>query len=196
MTDLILRFILFSFVHSLLATDSVKSRVQRHFMHANRFYRLFYNILAVASFCWVAAALPDSHILYAVSGLPKHLFHCIQFCSLILLLVCAARTGLSEFIGLKQIMSHQAGTPGFIRSGCYAFVRHPQYSLAMLLLLSAPAVTEKYACLTVMTILYLILGGGIEESRLRREFGDAYLRYQAEVPMFIPRIFSLTGKRT
>ena len=38
---------------------------------------------------------------------------------------------------------------------------------------------------TVLTV-YVIIGTKLEEKKLVLEFGDAYIKYQREVPMLIP----------
>ena len=38
---------------------------------------------------------------------------------------------------------------------------------------------------TILT-LYILIGTRLEENKLVMEFGDPYVKYQQEVPMFIP----------
>jgi protein-S-isoprenylcysteine O-methyltransferase Ste14 len=180
------RFVLFALIHSLLATNAVKDRVCRH-RSITRIYRLTYNLLALGSFAWVLAAMPNSPVLYAISGIPAVILRCIQACALLLLCRCAAQTGLGDFIGISQLMTGQENAPQFTRSGCYRVVRHPQYTLALLFLLATPGMSANFALFTLLSFLYFAIGGNVEEARLRNTFGMEYRRYQTEVPMFIPR---------
>lgn len=186
MPEIVGRFMLFALIHSLLATDAVKERIGR-LRRVPRFYRLGYNVLALGSFAWVLAVLPDSTALYAIPGYPAGILRCVQALALILLCRCAAQTGLGEFAGISQMLTGQEKPSPFTRSGCYRMVRHPQYSLAVIFLLAAPTVSVNYAHFTLLAVLYFILGAYIEESRLLETFGNDYRRYQSEVPRFVPR---------
>ena len=195
MPEIIGRFMLFALIHSLLATDAVKNWVCRRRRMVTRFYRLGYNVLALGSFTWVLEALPGSPVLYTIPGYPAVILRSVQICALILLCCCAAQTGIGEFTGIRQMLTGQESAPLFTRSGCYRLVRHPQYALAVIFLLATPTMTVNYGLFTLLSILYFILGGYLEESRLRNTFGDDYRRYQAEVPMFVPRWRSILSGR-
>ena len=191
MPEIVSRFMLFALIHSLLAADAVKERICRQRRTVTRFYRLGYNVLALGSFAWVLAALPDSTALYAISGYPAVILRCVQALAFILLCRCATQTGLGEFTGISQVLTGQEKAPQFIRGGCYRRVRHPQYSLAVIFLLAAPTVSINCAVFTFLAVIYFVLGAYIEESRLCVTFGDDYRRYRIEVPRFVPRWSSL-----
>ena len=38
----------------------------------------------------------------------------------------------------------------------------------------------------IILIIYVVIGTKLEEKKLVLEFGDAYVKYQKEVPMLIP----------
>lgn len=190
MPEIVGRFMLFALLHSLLATDAVKRRVCRQ-RTVTRFYRLGYNFLALGSFAWVLAALPDSPVLYAFSGYPAVILRGIQAGALILLCRCAAQIGLGGFAGVSQMLTGQENAAQFTRDGGYRLVRHPQYSLAVIFLLATPTVSVNYALFALLSVFYFVLGAYIEESRLGTTFGDDYRRYQIEVPLFVPRLVNL-----
>ncbi len=187
MPALACRFILFALIHSLFSTDTVKSLLCGH-PAALRYYRLGYNILALVSFAWVLTALPGSPALYALQGYPAVILSGTQALSLLLLCRCAAQTGLGEFTGIRQLLTGKESPPQFTRSGGYGLVRHPQYTLAMIFLFAAPTVSRNHLLFTLLSGLYFVLGAYLEERRLLTTFGDDYLRYRREVPMFIPRL--------
>ena len=187
MPEIVGRFMLFALIHSLLAADTVKERIGRQRRTVTRFYRLGYNVLALGSFAWVLAALPDSPELYAIPGYPAVVLRTVQAFAFILLCRCAAQTGLSEFAGISQMVTGQENPPQFTRSGCYRRVRHPQYTLAIIFLLAAPTVSANYAFITLLSAIYFVLGAYFEESRLLETFGNDYRCYQSEVPRFVPR---------
>jgi steroid 5-alpha reductase family enzyme len=182
------RFLCFVLLHSFLAADIVKAWTALHWPSSRRWYRLTYNILALSSFCWVMAALPGSPRLYAAPASAHPVLIGIQVAVLLLLCRCAAQTGLGDLLGIRQLRHESKTPPTVVTTGCYHHVRHPQYTLAIILLVATPEMSENFALLTLLSILYFIWGGYIEERRLLRAFGDKYRHYRMTTPMFIPRL--------
>lgn len=83
-------------------------------------------------------------------------------------------------------------------SGPYDYVRHPQYVGFILVmfgfLLQWPTLLT-LAMFPVLTFMYVRLAGQ-EERDARRQFGEAYDRYAALVPAFVPRWSRITGGRS
>jgi protein-S-isoprenylcysteine O-methyltransferase Ste14 len=75
-----------------------------------------------------------------------------------------------------------------IVNGPYAFVRHPIYTGILLALIGTGlAVGEWRAALAVALAAAAFWRKlGIEEAVMRRQFGEAYVRYAARVPALIP----------
>ena len=186
MIDLSLRFALFAVVHSVLATDTVKRKVISLWPWTGRAYRLVYNILAMATLCWVLAAIPGSPLLYRA---PTPLDGGVRFAQLALLLTlcrCTARTGLGGFLGISQLRTGKDPSPTLVTDGWYRLVRHPQYVLAVIILLINPVMTVHGALFSLFTLIYCAVGASIEEVRLEQLFGEAYRTYRSTTPMFIP----------
>jgi protein-S-isoprenylcysteine O-methyltransferase Ste14 len=75
-----------------------------------------------------------------------------------------------------------------IHSGPYRWVRHPIYTGMLLALLGSVIALGEWrglAGLALVTVAFL-RKIGIEEQFLTQQFGDAYARYQSEVPALIP----------
>ena len=70
--------------------------------------------------------------------------------------------------------------------GAYRWVRHPLYTSSLLLLWSQPDLTYDRLLFNLSWSGWIILGCYLEERDLRATFGQAYARYQQEVPMLIP----------
>jgi protein-S-isoprenylcysteine O-methyltransferase Ste14 len=187
MPQLIWRFLCFVLLHSLFAADFVKAWTAVHWPSSRRWYRLIYNILALTSFWWVMSALPGSPRLYAAPAPALPVLFGIQMVALLLLCRCAAQTGLGDLLGFRQLRHDNETPPTVVTTGCYRHVRHPQYSLAVILLVATPEMSVNFAILTLLTILYFIWGGYIEEHRLLSVCGDEYRHYRMTTPMFIPR---------
>lgn len=183
--EFVARFILFAALHSLLAMQPVQEFLKSRMGHLASSYRLMYNILALATFGWAMNVYHDSPIIYRLPEIARPMGFLGQGVMLILLCICAAQTGIGDFLGVRQLRSKLA-TPILITNGCYGRVRHPQYLLAMLFLLFTPAMTVRWLVLTLFSALYFLFGAIIEERRLIVIFGDNYRSYQRRVNMFIP----------
>lgn len=79
------------------------------------------------------------------------------------------------------------GTHRLVVTGLYAWVRHPMMVGGLLFLLtSGPSLNN--LVYTTMYTAYMMIGGYYEERRLVRIFGEEYMRYQARVGAFFPRL--------
>ncbi len=82
-------------------------------------------------------------------------------------------------------------------TGPYAYVRHPQYDGFILImlgfLLQWPTLLT-LAMFPVLVWMYVRLGRR-EEREARAEFGEAYARYAAATPAFVPRPGRVTARR-
>lgn len=179
------RFAVFAALHSLFAMQRVQDFLKNRMGRAAGWYRLTYNILALAAFGWTMQAYRDSPVLYQLPGNLRSAGYLVQGGVCILLCICAAQTGVGDFLGVRQLR-RQTVTPVLITTGCYGKVRHPQYLLALLFLLFAPTMTVRWLALTLLSALYFLAGSIIEERRLVDLFGEQYRRYQRSVPMFVP----------
>lgn len=75
--------------------------------------------------------------------------------------------------------------------GPYAFVRNPLYLGTYLMALGTALAIENYWLLATLTVVFALIYHYIildEEIKLRRIFGEPYLRYCELVPRFFPRI--------
>ena len=193
MSDAILflfRFAVFAIIHSVFALPSIKKLSTRHSFHLGRFYRFYYNIVSLVLFGWVMATLRNSDVLYVVPGVWSLVLYFLQLLFLILLFVCVSQTGIAEFLGVSKLTSDVLKSPGLITNGCYRIVRHPLYLISTLFLLSNPVISVRWLLLTIVSVVYFLVGALLEEKRLVLEFGDEYRAYQSNVPFIIPRMFS------
>ena len=85
---------------------------------------------------------------------------------------------------------------GLVLRGAYRYVRNPMISGVIFVLLGEAAVLRSLPHLVWMLVftginmVYIPLS---EEPGLERRFGDAYQRYRANVPRFVPRISPWQG---
>ncbi|TGE20138.1 methyltransferase family protein [Hymenobacter elongatus] len=193
MVVLAVLWILYYMLHSLLATLWVKNRVAQRWPRAFRFYRLGYNQLSV----WLFMAIVRYQLsLPALRLLPYHpallVLGGVLLAAGVAVAVLAIRGyDVGEFAGWRYVR-HGAGaadTPLQVE-GLNRVVRHPLY-LGLLLLLAGiwlllPTTTG--SVFVGCAVLYILLGTRLEERKLLRRFGAAYVRYQQRVPQLLPRI--------
>ncbi|RNC69607.1 MAG: isoprenylcysteine carboxylmethyltransferase family protein [Desulfuromonadales bacterium] len=185
--DFMIRLVVFALGHSILALPTLQQWVALNSPAIFRFYRLFYNLVAIVTFGWVMVAWPLSPMIYLMPGAWSLLFHFLQLISLIMLARCAAQTGIGDLIGLRQ-MRGEPPDRHLVTTGCYGRVRHPLYSLSIVFFVLNPVMTLKWLLLMAFSALYFVVGAHVEENRLEKEHGAAYRRYRESVPMFVPKI--------
>ncbi len=105
--------------------------------------------------------------------------------------------GLRRLAGLPE-MNPSRYPEGIIRSGIYAYVRHPRYLGLMLTFLGAAFVTGAVGVfvLAIATILMYQMVAPLEERELRKRYGREYEAYAKAVPRFLPRPWRRTEPPT
>jgi len=184
-------------VHSLLASLGFKDFLRRTLGNGfMKFYRLFYNLLAVISIApvlYLMVSLPDK-TLYQVPSPWNYLMLAGQGISVILLLGAVLQTDVLSFVGLRQLTEEEK-TGSLVTNGLYRFVRHPLYTFSLLILWLSPSVTVNsfivYAALTI----YVLIGIVFEERKLLREFGQEYADYKSITPMLLPDLSKTVAKQ-
>ena len=184
-------------VHSLLAAHFVKRWAERVWgPAARRFYRLVYSAaagLGLLPLLGLAFMLPDERI-YAIPFPWALLTLALQGAAGWCLLVAVARTGMPDFIGLRQVSRPApliAAAPdpvGLVTTGFYRFVRHPLYSFSFVLLWLMPWMSWNLLALCAGFSLYMLVGIWFEERKLAAEFGSAYAEYRRRTKMLIPGV--------
>lgn len=185
-TTFVLYFLAFAFIHSLLAADLIKKKVEKELKDKFRFYRIIYNILsfltaAPAFFVWITSS-SSTPLLYSVPGWLFPFFILLRLLAIGLVVYAAFQTDLLEFAGLRQ--SKTEGN--LITGGAYGIVRHPFYTGGIVLIFTKAEMTLLDFTAAALVSIYFIAGAYIEERRLVSAFGNAYSKYQQRVSMFIP----------
>lgn len=191
---LALLWILWCSLHSGLIALSVRNALREKLGGWDRYYRLAYNIFALATLLPVYFYFRaiESTIVFTWQG-GWHLLQAVCILIAIILLAGGARSyDLPTFFGIRQAKD---GTPSATLSssdeldttGVLGFVRHPWY-LGGILLLWSYRLEYSLAAIITSGILsgYLIIGALLEERKLLIQFGDEYRRYRHRVPMLLP----------
>jgi len=187
---LILSIALWGFIHSLLASLSIKDSLRRvlgnDFM---RLYRLAYNlfsVISIAPILYLITSRPDAD-LYHVPSPWKWIMQMGQGLSALLLLVAIFQTDVLSFAGLRQLFENEK--PGeLVTGGLYRVVRHPLYTFSLLTLWLSPVVSVNSFVVYLSFTIYILIGVVFEERKLLREFGQTYTKYKSVTPMLIPSL--------
>jgi methanethiol S-methyltransferase len=181
--------------HSIFAGDRAKAWARGLGGSLYRFYRLAYNGLALLSFglmVWALRRMPSPG-LWEASRFQGLVAGAIALAGLVIMAVSIQRFFLS-FSGIQDLKGHSA-TPALQTDGLYRFVRHPLYLGTFLfiwaLFLFHPTVSNLMVCLIITG--YTLIGMRLEERKLVREFGQAYVDYQRRVPAILPIRVSSAG---
>jgi protein-S-isoprenylcysteine O-methyltransferase Ste14 len=157
-----------------------------------RYYRLFFNLVAAATFIPLA--------LYSLSVVGEPLFsweesgltpvrYALVACAVLLFVAGGRHYSLRRFIGLSQLRRSSSGGlgkgGGIDSTGVLGLVRHPWYTGVVLLLWARDLDAPRLVVNGVLTA-YILVGTLLEERKLVHEFGDAYRAYQERVSMFAP----------
>ncbi len=178
-------------IHSLLASSYLKHLLKDSFIEG--YYRIWYNLIAVISllpliYLYQTAEktkLFEGGILIKIGSLFFFLM------GLFTLIKSLWQYDLREFSGLGQVaVSSDEYKTNLVITGMNAYVRHPLYFAALLIVWSIACFRpNEYLVMTAgITTLYLWVGIASEERKLVKEFGEDYIDYRRKIPMIIPRI--------
>jgi protein-S-isoprenylcysteine O-methyltransferase Ste14 len=97
-----------------------------------------------------------------------------------------------SFFGIRQILNFGKikkinSSEEVKKNGLLGIIRHPMY-LSLIIYLWCQIFTVSNIIVNIVLTIYIIIATRLEEKKLVLEFGDAYVKYQQEVPMFIPFI--------
>ncbi|NCF37992.1 MAG: DUF1295 domain-containing protein [Gammaproteobacteria bacterium] len=187
---LIVSWLVYFGLHSLLASIGVKQYVATRWPRAMPAYRLVFNVLAV-----VLLAVP---LWLSLTGLGPWLWRWSGVASYVsLTLSVAALAGflwslkyydVSEFLGLRQLSERNASVDDqeqFQLSPLHRWVRHPWYFFALVILWTRD-MNAAMLVTAIMLTLYFIVGSRLEEQKLIRYHGEIYRRYRERVPGLVP----------
>jgi len=179
-------------LHSTMISASVLEYFKKYLGAGFRYYRIFFNIIAIATLIPVA--------LFAYSIPTIAIFHWNGYMRIIQVLLLGISVlffflggqhyDIGQVSGINQIKEGTSNkaitdTGELDTSGVLSITRHPWY-LATILLIWTRQLDVTAIVVNVIFTSYLIVGTHLEEKKLIREFGEKYVAYQSAVSMLIP----------
>lgn len=181
-------------LHSALITPSFTARAKKRMGEGYKYYRILYNLLAVATIIPVyfyTLAL-QGEMLWRWPEILEVVRYGLLLCSLLLFYAGARNYDMPHFLGLHPIISGEShlslsDSSSFQSSGILQVTRHPWYLGALLLIWTVRP--DFYASTLVMKMVltgYLLIGTHLEERKLISAYGEKYVHYSREVSMLFP----------
>ncbi len=196
----------FGLVHTVLAGTRAKTALAPLL---GDYYRAAYNVVAAAHLgliFWVEwRFFPDRTVFHFPAWL-TWLLYVAQAGGWFVVALGVFQYDLGRFAGLTQVraavrrreLARSRVDGGGVRppapvgpdepmrtGGPHRYIRHPLYA-GLFIVLWTRAFDEFALASAVWGSLYLLIGAHFEERKLLRYYGDAYRRYRAAVPAYIP----------
>ena len=189
----------YCFMHSFLISIRFTNYLTRVLKNYYSFYRLFYVLISLVLLVWVinyTAPLDTTIIITYVP--PWSIIRQVMMWGSLLMFFWAFFFNYDSlsFFGIRQILNFNKSkttnpSEEIKKNGLLAVTRHPMY-LALIIYLWSQTFRLADIVVNIVLTIYVIIGTVLEEKKLVLEFGDAYRKYQQEVPMLIP--FTKKGK--
>ena len=177
-------------LHSALASLTVKRAVAARWPRLVPAYRLVFNALAllliVPLLGWTFAH-PGPE-LWRWSGIWRWVANGAAALALVGVAWTLRDYDGSEFVGLRQWRERERRVEdqeSFHLSPLHRFVRHPWYSLGLVLLWTRDMDAARLVGATLATV-YLVIGSWLEERKLLVYHGERYRFYRERVPALFP----------
>jgi protein-S-isoprenylcysteine O-methyltransferase Ste14 len=187
---IILSWLVYFGLHSLLASIRVKQYVASRWPRAMPAYRLMFNLLAVVLLAvplWLTLNAPGPW-LWRWSGVAFFIVNVLALAAVAGFLWSLKFYDTGEFLGLRQLREGNDSVDDqeqFRLSPLHRWVRHPWYFFALVIIWTRDMNAAMLITAIIMT-LYFIIGSRLEEEKLIRYHGEVYRRYRERVPGLLP----------
>lgn len=185
-------WILYCFVHSLLADATVKQRFQKILGNRFRYYRLWYSIFALTGLLLLLwYQFSRRSISLYTSEIIRYGASIILIVPGIIIMAICIRQYFYDLSGIQALQKDKpAVTLTLQQNGLHKYVRHPLYFGTLLfvwgLFLLYPLLSNLIAA--VIITIYVLIGIRLEERKLLLEYGKEYEKYSRRVPKLIPKM--------
>jgi methanethiol S-methyltransferase len=182
---LFLAWAVYLFLHSYLASRSVKQFFSLVMGRSFRFYRLLYNAISLSGLILLLYlnSMIDGHHLFHPPYWVRAFSLALGVCGLVIIFFAFKQYDWMSFSGVRPDKNEVLKVSGILKH-----VRHPIYSGTVLIVLGYFIYTPTAATLitTFANFLYLPIGIWLEERKLISWYGDSYRNYKKRVSSIIP----------
>ncbi|WP_243305280.1 methyltransferase family protein [Geothrix oryzisoli] len=184
-------WIAYAALHSGLASLGLKRAVAAHLPRLVPAYRLVYNLVASLALLPIFGLVVDRPgvWLWRWKGPGAWVMNGLALVAAGILVAWPAGYDLGEFLGWRQLRTRRGMAEDlepFRISTLHRFVRHPWYSLFLVILWTRDMNAARLVSAGWITV-YFIVGSWLEERKLLARFGVAYRDYMDRVPGLLPR---------
>jgi protein-S-isoprenylcysteine O-methyltransferase Ste14 len=186
---LLLGWLVYFYLHSLLADTSVKAFFTKKLnIKTARSYRIGYNVLGFAGILllFYFQFIVPSNILFKTGIITISIAIGLILIGLIIMIVSIRNYDWKSFIGISDEKNY-----ALVIAGMNKYVRHPLYSGTMIFVAGYFIWQPYFKNLLLMIFMWIYLAIGIiyEERKLVKHYGDVYKDYQRKVKKMIPFIW-------
>jgi methanethiol S-methyltransferase len=180
-------------LHSYLISIRFTNIITRFLKNYYAFYRLFYVLFSLVLLVLLInyTTQLDNEIIISYSYPLSVIRYILMYGSLLIFFWAFFFDYDSlSFFGIRQILSFgkvKKVNPSdeIKKNGLLGVIRHPMY-LCLIIYIWTQTFKKIDIIVNAILTIYVIIGTLLEEKKLVLEFGDAYVKYQNEVPMLIP----------
>lgn len=196
---LIILWLLYFSIHSLLASIKFKQFVLNSKPEFMPWYRISFNFIAVLLLVpplYVMSMYPGE-IVWQWSGYWFYLANGLALLAVAGFLWSLKAYDSAEFFGTRQLQQGRVDVTeeeSLHISVLHRYVRHPWYSFALVLIWTRDMNTA-FLITAILLSLYFILGSRMEEKKLIAFHGDKYRLYQDHVAALIPLPWKILSKK-
>jgi hypothetical protein len=196
---------LFGLVHSLLATTAAKDWAAQALGRANAdaFYRPLYLTQAAVllGLLFLYVRRQPSRDLYHARGAVAWAMRAGQAVTLAVFIWAVAAVGLAHLTGWPNLAARvqgaevppmpdgqepaPAGPDAMAAEGPLAVTRHPLNWLLALVFWLQPRMTSRLLAFNLVMTAYVVAGSVAAEAHTLTAYGEAYRRYQEQVPFLV-----------
>jgi methanethiol S-methyltransferase len=183
----------YCFLHSFMISIWFTNMMKRLFRKYYAFYRLFYvlvsTLLIFPLISFTSGLDHDVIIAYSKAfNIIRNIF--FVFGLMVFVKAFLIDYDVLHFFGIRQALNFnktekEPQVTELKKNGLLGIVRHPMY-IAVIIILWCHSFTAADLLVNSILTVYVVIGTMLEERKLIAEFGEAYIRYQKEVPMLIP----------
>ena len=183
-------FIAYFAIHSLTASLWLKQQMATRLPALVPYYRLLFNALSLLLALPLIAVvvLYPGEILWQWRGLSFYVANGLALLAAIAFVFSLKMYDMAEFWGMRQLrerIEEVKDLEQFKISTFHRFVRHPWYTMLLVLIWSRDMSTTQLLTYSLVT-LYLVVGSRMEERKLIAYHGEIYRLYRQRVPGLLP----------